>query len=151
MAGEKQKGSWFGGGGVRPADEEDLFSYFSARCYSGYGDDKQVTERNLVRVQVITFVTMSTLRPLTRVAWSASWSDCHVRSRKLKFLHALEALLVEGPCLLLLKQGFYAVYDTLFEKLVQQEVRFAEKSGKHLPEDLANAPHFGEGVQQTLC
>lgn len=40
-------------------------------------------------------------------------------------------------------QGFYAVYDTLFEKLVQQEVRFAEKSGKSLPEDLANAPRFG--------
>ena len=39
-----QKGSFFGGGGVRPADEEDLFSYFSARCYSGYGDDKQVIE-----------------------------------------------------------------------------------------------------------
>jgi hypothetical protein len=36
------------------------------------------------------------------------------------------------------------VYDTLFEKLVQQEVRFAEKSGKNLPEDLANAPRFGE-------
>lgn len=44
-------------------------------------------------------------------------------------------------------QGFYAVYDTLFEKLVQQEVRFAEKSGKSLPEDLANAPRFGALVR----
>ena len=45
MTGGKQKGSFFGGGGVRPADEEDLFSYFSARCYSGYGDDKQVSNK----------------------------------------------------------------------------------------------------------
>ena len=79
------------------------------------------------------------------------WSDCYLPSRKMEFLHALWEFLVEGPCLTLLTQGFYAVYDTLFEKLVQQEVRFAEKSGKHLPEDLANAPRFGEGVQQTLC
>lgn len=47
----KQKGSFFGGGGVRPADEEDLFSYFSARCYSGYADDKQVIQPTLVGVR----------------------------------------------------------------------------------------------------
>jgi len=39
-----QAGSWgFSGGSARPTDEEDLFSYFSARCYSGYGDDVKVS------------------------------------------------------------------------------------------------------------
>lgn len=41
-------------------------------------------------------------------------------------------------------QGFYAVYDTLFEKLVQQEVRAAEKRGKgSAHEDVSGAPRFG--------
>ncbi len=63
----------------------------------------------------------------------------------------MEEFLIDGPCLPLLTQGFYAVYDTLFEKLVQQEVRFAEKSGKHLPEDLANAPRFGGFARDEPC
>lgn len=75
-------GNWFGGGGKRPTDEEDLFSYFSARCFSGY----------------------------------------------------------DGP------KGFYAVYDTLFEKLVQQEVRAAEQSGdQRARERVDELLRFGSG------
>ena len=41
-AGSHQTGSWGFSGPKRPDDEEDLFSYFSSRCFSGYGDDKHV-------------------------------------------------------------------------------------------------------------
>ncbi len=41
-------------------------------------------------------------------------------------------------------QGFYAVYDTLFEKLVQQEVRTAERRGDDRARAAAStAPRFG--------
>lgn len=72
-------GSCFGGT-TKPADEEDLFTYFSARCYSGW----------------------------------------------------------DGP------KGFYGVYDALFEKLVQQEVRAAEQSGDERARTRSDdLPRFG--------
>jgi hypothetical protein len=72
VGGDNQKGSFFGGGGVRPADEEDLFSYFSARCYSGYGDDKQVSGARLGRGSGQHMRAWLPLRPLTRVAYFVS-------------------------------------------------------------------------------
>lgn len=37
-------GSWFGGG-AKPADDEDLYSYFTSSCYSGYNDGPKVRSR----------------------------------------------------------------------------------------------------------
>lgn len=35
-------GSWFGGG-AKPADDENLYSYFTSSCYSGYNDGPKVS------------------------------------------------------------------------------------------------------------
>lgn len=44
-----------------------------------------------------------------------------------------------------LRQGFYAVYDTVFEKIVQQEVRSAERQDKAAALETArDFPRFGE-------
>lgn len=174
---------------MRPADEEDLFSYFSARCYSGYGDDKKVVwpsclvPRTTLPAKIADCIigadgehlfsypsarcTPTSATAAARRCPALRFCNLDVQIWSCRGTAATRLDAVAGEVHLdinvgsqwccrvidlvsLWPQGFYALYEALFEKLVQQEVRAAEKRGKCVPEDLSNAPRFGALCQVRM-
>lgn len=148
--------------GQRPSDEVDPFQYFSTSCYSGYNDGAKVQHINLSKLTLCKrLYSADQMLPqlhTTYVATAAVGSHADHWSNKVtaRYLFCLIIPLCNAnfchrqfgakPLIhLCVLQGFYTVYNSVFQKLAQEERQAAaQQSHEQSADSMPVLPAFGK-------